>query len=135
MERMDGIVLGRNTFELVLSFDPWPYRKPVFVLSRTLKEIPAELQGKAELVSGPLKEVLDTLRSRGMTNLYIDGGKTIQGFLQQDLIDTLIITRIPIILGSGIPLFAEMDREIRFELIHTEMLNKDLVKSTYARKA
>jgi len=135
MERMDGILMGRNTFELVLSFDPWPYRKPVFVLTRTLKQIPVELHGKAELVSGPLEEILDTLSSRGMKNLYIDGGKTIQAFLQQDLIDTLIITRIPVILGSGIPLFAEMDREIRFELTHTEMLNKDLVKSTYAKKA
>jgi len=135
MERMDGIVMGRNTFELVQTFDPWPYDKPVFVLSRTLQEIPQKLQGKAELVNGPPEKVLDSLRSRGMKHLYIDGGKTIQSFLQLDLIDALIITRIPILLGSGIPLFAEMDREIRFELVRTEMLNKDLVKNTYVRKA
>ena len=135
MERMDGIVMGRKTFELVRTFDPWPYGKPVFVLSRTLQEVPQKLQGKAELVNGPLEEVLDTLRSRGMKHLYIDGGITIQSFLQLDLIDELIITRIPIILGSGIPLFAEMDREIRFELVRTETLSKDLVKSTYVRKA
>jgi len=135
MERMDGIVMGRKTFELVRTFYPWPYGKPVFVLSRTLQEVPQKQQGKAELVNGPLEEVLDTLRSRGMKHLYIDGGITIQSFLQLDLIDELIITRIPIILGSGIPLFAEMDREIRFELVRTETLSKDLVKSTYVRKA
>jgi len=135
MERMDGIVMGRKTFELVQTFDPWPYSKPVFVLSRTLKEIPGKIQNKAELVNGPLEEVIDALKAKGMKHLYIDGGKTIQSFLQLDLIDELIITRIPIILGSGIPLFAAMDREIRFELVKTEVLNKDLVKNTYVRKA
>ena len=134
MERMDGIVMGRKTFELVQTFDPWPYSKPLFVLSQSLTEIPPALRGRAECLHGPLEEVLDSLRARGMKHLYIDGGKTIQSFLELDLIDELIITRIPIILGSGIPLFAEMDREIRFELMKSEVLNKDLVKNTYVRK-
>jgi dihydrofolate reductase len=135
MERVDGIVMGRKTFELVQTFDPWPYGKPLFVLSRSQAEIPTALRGKAEYVHGPLTEVVESLRARGMKHLYIDGGKTIQSFLQLDLIDELIITRIPIILGSGIPLFAEMEREIRFALVNSEILNKDLVKNTYARKA
>ncbi len=135
MERMDGVVMGRKTFELVTSFDTWPYSKPVFVLSRTVKEIPSALRGKAECVNAPLEEVAESLKARGMNHLYIDGGKTIQSFLQLDLIDELIITLIPIILGSGIPLFAEMDREIRFERVKTETLSKDLVKNTYVRKA
>lgn len=135
MKRIDGIVMGRKTFELVQTFDPWPYSKPIFVLSRTLKEIPRALEGRAELLHGPLEDVLESLRARGKKHLYVDGGKTIQSFLQLDLIDELIITLIPIILGSGIPLFAEMDREIRFQLVKTETLNKDLVKNTYVRKA
>ena len=134
MERIDGIIMGRKTFELVQSFKQWPYNKPVFILSQTLQESPQELQGKAEVVQGPLKSMLDSLRSKGMIHLYIDGGKTIQSFLKLDLIDEMIITRIPIVLGSGIPLFADMDREIRFDLVHTEILNQDLVKSTYSRK-
>jgi dihydrofolate reductase len=77
---------------------------------------------------------LDVLNSKGIKHLYIDGGKTIQSFLTLDLIDELIITRMPIILGSGIPLFASMEREINFELTSTETLTKDLVKSTYTRK-
>ena len=135
MERIDGIIMGRNTFELVLSFKQWPYTKPVFVLSHSLKEIPEELRGKAEVVRGDLQGIIDSLKSKGIRHLYIDGGKTIQSFLKLDLIDEMIITRIPIILGSGIPLFADMEREIEFELTQTEVLNKDLVKSTYSRKA
>jgi dihydrofolate reductase len=135
MERIDGIMMGRNTFETVLSFGQWPYTKAVYVLSSTLKEVPTHLRHKAEVVHGDLQDIISSLKSKGIGHLYIDGGRTIQSFLKQDLIDELIITRIPIILGSGIPLFADLDREIKFELTQTEILNKELVKSTYSRKA
>jgi len=134
IDRMDGILMGRNTFEVVCSFDEWPYTKPVFVLSNTLREIPEKSRGKAEVVSGNLPEIVDSLKLKGFHNLYIDGGKTIQGFLQEDLIDELVITRIPVILGSGIPLFADTGMELKLDLVSTEILNKDLVKSTYRRK-
>lgn len=134
IESIDGIVMGRVTFETVMAFGTWPYPKPVFVWSHTLEKVPSRLQGKVDILHGTPQDILDTLAGRGMQRLYIDGGKTIQSFLNLDLIDEMIITRIPVILGSGIPLFAEMDREIRFELIRTEALNRDLVKSTYSRK-
>jgi dihydrofolate reductase len=134
MKRIDGLVMGRNTFEMVLKFGQWPYAKPVFVLSKTLKEIPGDLKNKVELAQGNLNKILGELKERGFENLYIDGGKTIQSFLKQDLIDEIIITRIPIILGFGIPLFGEMDLELRFEHVQTEVLNKALVKSRYLRK-
>ena len=134
MQRIDGIIMGRNTFELVLSFDQWPYTKPVFVLSKKMKEIPEKLRAKAEIIQGDLQAITKTLKSKGFTNLYIDGGKTIQGFLKQDLIDELIITRIPIILGSGIPLFAEMDSELKLEHVETDIINNALVKSKYLKK-
>ena len=134
MERIDGILMGRHTFETVLAFDAWPYPKPVFVWSSAPDLVPPALEGKAEVVSGDADEVLQILKQKGMVNLYIDGGRTIQGFLEKDLVDELIITRIPILLGSGIPLFGPLDRDLKFELVHTEELNKELVKSTYKRK-
>ena len=134
LKRIDGLVMGRNTFELVLKFGQWPYTKPVFVLSRTMSELPEDVRKQAQLIHGELKTLVDELKTRGFENLYIDGGKTIQSFLRQDLIDEIIITRIPIILGSGIPLFEEMDLELRFEHVQTEVLNKALVKSSYLRK-
>ena len=134
MDSIDGILMGRNTFETVAEFDPWPYPKPVFVLSSTMKKLPDGFQDKAKLVSGDLKEVIESLNSEGIGKIYIDGGKTIQSFLEQDLIDEMIITRVPLLLGSGIPLFGDMEKEIKFRLVDTEILNEDLVKSTYLKK-
>jgi len=134
MNRIDCIIMGRSTFETVAAFREWPYTKPVFVLSSSLKEVPVELKDVAEIIQGNLRELLASLKTRGMKDLYIDGGKTIQSFLKLDLIDELIITRIPIILGSGIPLFGDMDVEIKFDLISTDVLHGGLVKSSYSRK-
>lgn len=131
--RIDGLLMGRNTFETVLEFDPWPYPKPVFVLSESMKKVPEGYEKKAQLVKGDLKDVIKSLNGDGISKIYVDGGKTIQSFLEQDLVDELIITRVPIILGSGIPLFADMEKEIKFRLTDTEILNEDLVKSTYIR--
>lgn len=133
MEGMDGIVMGRKTFETVAGFGQWPYEKPVFVLSTRWKGLPDGYRGKATLVKGTPETVVETLNKQGFRNLYIDGGKTIQGFLQRDLIDELVITRIPILLGSGIPLFGEMELELRFTHLRTEILGGQLVKSTYQR--
>jgi dihydrofolate reductase len=99
-----------------------------------MRVIPDKLRGKAELIKGNLRTIVELLNSKGYKNLYIDGGKTIQSFLKQDMIDELIITRIPIILGSGIPLFTEMDSELKLELVETEILSNALVKSRYLRK-
>jgi len=133
MDRIDGIIMGRNTFETVVSFEEWPYNKKVFVLSKTLKSLPNGYQEKAQIVCGEIKDIVESLHKEGFINVYVDGGKTIQCFLQEDLIDELIITRIPIILGSGIPLFTDIDQELKFKVVNTEVLNQNLVKSTYLR--
>lgn len=133
-KRIDAILMGRKTFEQVLKFGEWPYKKPVFVLSRTLKSIPEELSGKVEIIHGNPTDVVDQLNSQNYHNLYIDGGVTVQGFLEQELIDELIITRIPILLGDGIPLFSNLDKEQRFEHIATEIFNGTLVKSSYKKR-
>ena len=136
LKRIDGIILGRKTFETVLGFNEWPYPKsiPVFVLSNTLNELPQHLSGKVEMVRGELKKITELLKDRGINNLYIDGGKTIQSFLKEDLIDEMTITRVPILLGSGIPLFDKNNLEINFEHVDTEVYNNILVRSKYLRK-
>jgi len=131
IQKIDAIVMGRNTFEKILSFGQWPYPKKVFVLSNKLKEIPEELTDKVEIIAGDIKSVTAGLNKRGFLNLYIDGGKTIQSFLKENLIDEMIITRIPILLGSGIPLFGKLEKPIRFDLVETEILDDLLVKSHY----
>ena len=130
---IDALVMGRNTFEKVLSFDEWPYNKPVFVLSNSLMEMPKHVVGKAEIVKGDIKNVINHLNKRGYKNLYIDGGKVIQSFLKEDLIDEMIITKVPVLLGKGIPLFGEIDHSLKFRHTRTEVFNKTLVKSYYVR--
>ena len=133
MKNIDALVMGRNTFETVVSMEFWPYEKPVFVLSKSLKNIPADKTGKAEIITGAPAEIVKRLNSRGFNNLYIDGGKTIQSFLKEGLIDEMIITRIPILLGKGIPLFGEIDCAQKFVHAGTEVLNGILVKSHYIK--
>lgn len=132
---IDALLMGRTTFETVVGFDvPWPYSKPVFVLSNSLKEIPKSHQGKAFLVNGPLKEVLADIHEQGYTNLYIDGGGTIQSFLKEDLIDVIIISVIPVLLGGGAPLFGDLSDRLNFELVETKTYLNQITANYYRRK-
>jgi dihydrofolate reductase len=134
IKRVDGIIIGRKTFETVLSFSKWPYDKPVFILSKKINEVPMNIKDKAVFYNGEIKAIIDQLNKRGMNNLYIDGGKTIQSFLKEDLIDEMIITTVSTILGSGIKLFEEMNKTLEFECEKIEQINKYLVKKYYKRK-
>lgn len=134
MERVDALVMGRNTLEVVLSFGvEWPYSKPVFVLSNTLTKVPAGYEDKVFLVKGELKEVVQNLNEQGYKDLYIDGGKTIQSFLKQDLIDEMSITTIPVLLGGGSPLFGELDTMQSFKLVESQIHLDAIVQTTYQR--
>ncbi|GIV31370.1 MAG: diacylglycerol kinase [Saprospiraceae bacterium] len=134
-EKIDALLMGRKSFETVCGFDvPWPYDKPVFVLSNTLRGIPEEYSGKAFLMSGKVREVLDELEQRGYHRLYIDGGKTIQSFLEEDLIEEMIITVFPVLLGGGIPLFGELENPLEFDLVNSQVYLDQLVQLHYRRK-
>jgi len=134
ISRIDAMVIGRGTYEKVLSFPEWPYEKKVFVLSTSLKQIPGTLNEKATLVAMKPAELLNYLSGKGFSNIYVDGGKVIQSFLKEDLIDELIITRVPELIGTGIPLFGYLDNDLRFEHIKTNIYSDGLVKSQYERK-
>lgn len=130
---IDGILMGRNTYETALNFEPWPYNRPVFVLSNILESVPHELEGKAEIINGNLKDLLKRLEVRGIKNLYVDGGRTIQSFLKEDLIDEMIITTVPVLLGEGIPLFGHLDNDLKFRCEKVEFISEYLVKHYYRR--
>ena len=134
ISRIDAMVIGRGTYEKVLSFPEWPYEKKVFVLSTSLKQIPGTLNEKATLVAMKPAALLNYLSDKGFSNIYVDGGKVIQSFLKEDLIDELIITKVPELIGTGIPLFGYLDNDLRFEHIKTNIYSDGLVKSQYERK-
>ncbi len=132
--RIDAIVMGRVSFETVCGFDiDWPYSVPVFVLSNMLKEVPATLKDKVFLVNGTFKEVLEEIHNQGYYNLYIDGGKTIQSFLKEDLIDDMIITTIPILLGGGTPLFSDLPNSLEFECNKSIVFIDKVVQNHFKR--
>ncbi|MCW5516025.1 dihydrofolate reductase family protein [Muriicola sp. Z0-33] len=132
---IDALVMGRSTFETVCGFDvDWPYDKPVFVLSTTLNEIPESHKEKAFLVKGSLTEILAQIYKKGFYRLYIDGGTTIRNFLKADLIDEMVITTIPILLGGGAPLFSELPKAMEFELMGTKTFLNQIVQRHYKRK-
>ena len=109
MIQIDAIVMGRGTFEKVLTFPSWPYEKKVFVLSTTIKQVPDNLKEKVMIFSMKPVELVSYLSNQGFSGVYIDGGKVIQSFLKENLIDELIIAKAPVLIGSGIPLFGNLD--------------------------
>ena len=131
MATVDALVLGRNTFDTVLAFDTWPYgTKPVFVLStRPLAPVPAG--AVVENLSGSPAFIVTQLEARGIGHIYVDGGITIQRFLRAGLIDHLIVTRVPVLIGSGIPLFGPLERDIRLRHVATRQYASGLVQSEY----
>lgn len=133
MDSVDAVVMGRRTYEWVSEVSPWPYDKKVFVLSNTLKEVRAVMVDQVEIVSGDVNSVVNKLNQRGYRNLYIDGGKTIQAFLKKQLVDELIIAKIPVLLGGGIPLFSALNQPQWFEHCSTEVFEGGLVKSHYKK--
>ncbi len=129
---VDALVMGRKTLEKVLSFPEWPYEgMPVIALSHQAVEIPAYLQGNVEVMSLDPIALVAQLAERGMKHLYIDGGQTIQAFLEAGLIDELIITRIPVLLGQGIPLFSQVGNEHDLRHIGTYVSENGFVQSRY----
>jgi len=131
MATVDALVIGRNTYETVLAFASWPYgTKPVFVLS-TRPLAPAPAGAVVERMSGDPAEIVAQLAARGIRHIYVDGGITIQRFLRAGLIQRLIITRVPVLLGEGIPLFGPLESDVILEHIGTRHYSSGLVQSEY----
>lgn len=135
ISQIDHIVMGRATFEKVLEFGTWPYgERPLTVLSTTLTSVPEALaQHDVRIASMEPRALLEDLWETGCRRVYVDGGRTVQGFLAEDLIDELVLTTIPVLIGQGIPLFGPMARDLRWSHASTETFAQGLVKSHYVR--
>jgi len=131
MATVDALVIGRKTLETVLSFDGWPYGdKPVFVLST--EPLAATPPGAVvERMSGDPVDIVSRLAERGVRHIYVDGGITIQRFLAAGLIQRLVVTRVPVLIGEGIPLFGALRRDIALRHVGTRSFPSGLVQSEY----
>lgn len=132
MESVDALVMGRNTFEKVLSFGiPWPYEKHVVVLSSKPLSIPENIKHKVSQGSGTPEAIVTELASKNLKSLYIDGGVTIQQFLAAGLVDSLTLTVVPVLLGEGISLFGKLKNDLSLKLTHSKAYDFGFVQMTY----
>lgn len=127
---VDALVMGRHTYETVLGFAKWPYDKPVFVLSSS--PIAAAPRGAVvEHMSGEPAAIVAQLDKLGVKHLYVDGGVTIQRFLAAGLIDRIIVSRVPVLIGSGIPLFGPLPHDVLLTHVATRPFPGGMVQSEY----
>jgi dihydrofolate reductase len=132
MAGVDTIVIGRKTFDTVLAFEAWPYGdKRVVVLSNHPVDLSGVRGGKVEQMSGAPADIAARLAASDARHVYVDGGITIQGFLREGLIDRLVITRVPVLIGEGIPLFGALPHDVRLRHIATRHFPSGLVQSEY----
>lgn len=130
---VDAIVMGRHTFEKVLSFEGWPYAadKRVVVLSSKPVDLSVVKGGRVEQMGGPPARIVAQLAASGAQHLYVDGGITIQRFLREGLVQRLVITRVPVLIGDGIPLFGPLPGDIRLRHVSTRHFPSGLVQTEY----
>lgn len=133
---VDAVVIGRKTFEWVVNYGGWLYgKKRVVALSSRPLEL-SEVRGRArdvllEQMAGDPAEIAAKLEASGVRHAYVDGGETIQRFLRAGLIQRLVITRVPVLIGEGIPLFGTVPGDIRLRHVSTEQYASGLVKTEY----
>lgn len=131
IKTVDALVMGRNTYDTVLGFEEWKPSVPTIVLTNRPSPVPKHLRAHVEMMSGTPAEVVDRLGARGMQHLYVDGGDTITRFLNAGLIDEIILSRLPVLIGSGLPLFGRVNRDIRLRHVGTRDYPNGIVQSRY----
>ncbi len=133
MASIDGLIMGRATFEVIRGFGRWPYDKPVVVMSRTLRpvDIPEEVRSRVCLSNEVPRVLMDRLRGEGWSRAYVDGGRLVTSFLVEGLIDELTLTHVPILLGDGLRLFGPLSEDIRLHHRETKTFPSGLVTSRY----
>ncbi|MCE8418192.1 dihydrofolate reductase family protein [Rhodovulum sulfidophilum] len=130
---IDAILMGRGTYEKIRDIRPWPYTRPVVVLSATMTgdDLPEELGSKVRVTDLSPTEAMRMLQSEGHRRVYVDGGRVIQSFLRAGLIADMVITTVPVLLGEGRRLFGSLAGDIRLQHEKTKSFPSGLVQSRY----
>ena len=136
MDRVDAVVMGRGTFEVIKDMQPWYYAKPVVVLSHSLRQsaLAEDIADKVEILEASPQAAMDMFAARGWSRVYVDGGQVIQSFLRAGLISDMVISRIPVLIGDGIPLFGALDADMVLDHVETRSFPSGMVQSVYRVK-
>lgn len=133
IQDIDVIIMGRGTYESVCNITPWFYNRPVVVLSSSLtaQDLPEGLVGKVRISNQSPQDTMKMLEAEGYRKAYIDGGRVIQSFLALGMIQSFVITRVPVLLGSGRPLFGKLSTDINLKHQSTCSFPSGLIQSSY----
>lgn len=133
MDGVDGIIMGRGSYENVLTFGDWPYSKPVVVMSRSLSpgDLPDALEDKVRLTTLAPTALMQSLAEEGWSRAYVDGGKVVQSFIREGLVDDIVLATIPILIGEGLSLFGAIEADIDLELLSSNSFPSGIVQSHY----
>lgn len=136
MASVDCMIMGRKCMEMIssmnLSEEQWPYGDThIVVLSNTLDTPPENLKDKVSLYSGDIADLMTGLEAKGFSHAYVDGGTTITEFLNQGLINEMIITKAPVLIGEGIPLFGKLNHSIKLIEASAKSFRNDFIQVHY----
>lgn len=133
MASVDALVMGRATYEQVLTFDKWFYGdKPLVVLTHRPLPSPKWPEANVQAMAGEPADVVAKLAARGLRSLYVDGGQVVHQFLRAGLVDRIVVTRLPVLIGQGINLFCPLPADIRLRHETTRVYGAGFVQSEYA---
>lgn len=135
---VDALVMGRRTYDICRGFGEWPYPDhPAWVISRS--PIPEDLPTGVTWTSEGVQALVADLSDRGHQRVWLEGGGTLAAeFLANDLISDVMLTTIPVLLGTGIPLFANSGGTThlrRYHLVGSRVVSGNIVCSHYQRQA
>lgn len=132
MKDIDVLVMGRKTYEKVLTHPTWPYgKKRMLVLSSKTIKFPKKVPNTVSHSRECPSHLCRRLGGEGVRRIYIDGGVTIQRFLAAGLVDDLIITTIPILIGEGTPLFGTLPGDVQLKCAKTKTYKFGFVQVHY----
>lgn len=136
MDSVDCMIMGRKCMDMIASMnltqEQWPYGDlRIIVLSKSIQEPPGNLRDKVEIFAGDIHDLVSRLKIEGYKHAYVDGGATITSFLNRKLIDEMIITQVPVLLGEGVPLFGKLDQPIQLKSAQAVAYANDFTQNRY----
>lgn len=127
---IDTVIMGGQTYRDILNMDfVWPYKdKTTYVITRNSMGVKENIHFITENI---VEEISKLREKKGQDIWLVGGGQLIAMLLASDLVDEMIITTIPVILGNGIALFPEQPKESQWELQDSMNYKNGVVQTKY----